>query len=289
LFLHPKHRVFFKEDKKLKSLKYLFVVLAVVALALSAGSAFADPPPPWTLTDGNSSLEIQENTSMITWLVDGVDQLYEQSWWLRVNAGPGAVAGHLGDELDWATSGFLGSSILSITYTGLSPAYVGISATATYSLLGGASGSGLADISEQLRITNSQGKDLTVFQYCDFDLGGSIPDLGTVLLNANTMKQWDETWKVEEVVTSGAANGYEIGIYPTLLNKLDDADYVLAGGATSMGPGDLSWAWEWDAGTASSYIISKDKHLSAVPEPMSMMLGMLGLGSVAGFVRLRKK
>jgi hypothetical protein len=44
-----------------------------------------------------------------------------------------------------------------------------------------------------------------------------------------------------------------------------------------MGPGDMTWAFQWDrvipaSGPGRTFIISKDKRLNVVPEPTTMFL-----------------
>jgi hypothetical protein len=50
-----------------------------------------------------------------------------------------------------------------------------------------------------------------------------------------------------------------------------------------LGPGDLAWAYQWDfvVPVGGTFQISKDKHLSGIPEPAAALLLSMGLGMIA--------
>lgn len=259
--------------------RILTVSLFIVALAAMAGIAQAQAP--FTLTDNNSVAYMETDTFMWGWSVDGVSQLYEQDWWIRIGDGPQRRLG----ELLAPTWMQLSANSLQSTFTGY-----GITATATYTLLGGVAGSGTADISEMLAINTDGRQPVSVFQYCDFDLGGDADGDMAAHVNANLIRQWDAGWVLDEVVIP-TASAWEIGPQSSILWNLQNTPgYDLTNSVSPFGPGDTAYAWQWNA-TGGSFIISKDKHISkvAIPEPMSMLLGTMGLTSVAGLLRLRRR
>jgi len=235
-----------------------------------------------TLTSGNSTAQIDTSTNMSSWIVDGKSQVYEQDWWIRVGEGPQY---RLGDYLS-ASWTQLSDNVLQGTFTGN-----GISAIATYILNGGAVGSKTSDIAEILSVTSTGREAVTIYQYCDFDLGETPDDDYAKLLNQNTIQQTDGTWRMQESVVPTPPAGWEIGPSNTILSKLQNQSGLdLAKTSAQFGPGDATFAWQWDMAVGqSSLIISKDKHLSSVPEPFSVMLGLLGFSSIAGYRKLRRK
>ena len=258
--------------------KIAIIMVTVVMVMLIAIVSHADTS--YTLANGNSTATINSSTNMWSWYVDGVSQLYEQDWWIRI--GDDGSQYRLGELLSPAWTQ-LSNNALQATFTGS-----GLTITATYTLLGGVVGSNTADIGEQLLINNTSGKKISIFQYCDFNLGNTKDDDSVIHANPYLMKQWDENWIMQESVVPSA--NWEIGPYNTILSKLQSQTGLqLSNTVSPFGPADVTYAWQWDT-TATSFVISKDKHISsAVPEPMSIILGIMGLTSVAGFGKLRRK
>ena len=148
-------------------------------------------------------------------------------------------------------------------------------------------GSGVADIGEAIRIKNTSGSslDFHFFQYSDFDLG--CPGNDVIQLGKNLQGKFNEAAQsdgavglTETVVTPGANHG-EAAFFNTTLVKLNDGvASVLSDNLNPVGPGDVTWAFQWDFTIApgGSFLISKDKYLQIqnVPEPSSMLLALLG-------------
>ena len=144
--------------------------------------------------------------------------------------------------------------------------------------------------------TSASALDFHFFQYSDFDLGGTTGGQ-TVQLGKNLSGLFNEALQTapgvaftETVLTPGANHG-EAGLFNTTLVKLNDGTpTTLNDNAGPVGPGDATWAFEWDLSIApgSSALISKDKYiqLQPIPEPSSLALISLGL---AGWLIKRRR
>jgi hypothetical protein len=175
------------------------------------------------------------------------------------------------------------------------------SVSVDYLLTGSPSGPGrmFSDISEMITIMNHSASplDFHFFQYSDFNLngvqGGQSAQIGKNLrgrFNEARLLSTSGAALTETVVTPGANHG-EAAIYPQTLALLNDgAATSLSDNLNPVGPGNVTWALEWDfiIAPGSSVGISKDKLLevSAVPETSTWMGGLFCL--FAGISRCRR-
>jgi hypothetical protein len=240
-----------------------------------------------TLTDGNSVAQINPSTSdgMFNWSVQGFNQLYQQWFWYRVGDAAGSMQ-HSIDTISTPVVSLFGTREMSSTYTAQN-----FTLSIDYLLTGGSFvGPGQmanSDIAESIRIINTSATTLTFhfFQYSDFDLGG--PSNDTVQLGRNLRGQFNDAYQQDpsagltETVTTPGANHGEVDHWHNTLDRLNGtANYTLNDSAGPVGPGDVTWALEWDLSIApgASALISKDKYLSViVPEPSTIAIGGLGL------------
>lgn len=273
-----------------KKMRAITVALGVVAAA--AISATRAEAAILTVNDLNTTVQVDTSSSsgMYNWIVDGTDQLAQQWFWYRVGSvGPEAAISTLTAA---AGTGQLGRNI-QINYTG-----VGFTIEVSYLVTGGTAGSGTSDVAETIRIINTSGQllDFHFFQYSDFDLCGTSAGDTVSFVNANTVDQTDVTGcHLSETVVVPDATHREAGIFPNTLNKLNDGVATTLVDNAGAGPGDGTWAFQWDftlaaSGQGSSFIISKDKHLApTVPEPASLLLFGSGLLGGLRAVRRRRK
>jgi hypothetical protein len=252
----------------------LFVTMTAMVAGTPAGATVI-------LTDMNSSVSIDENSQdgAYEWLVDGEDMLYQQWFWYRIgSSGPEASIDTISAPV---VLPFLGTRGVSLTYGGVGTP---LTVEVTYFLTGGALGSTQSDLAEVIRITNTGSGpiDLHFFQYSDFDLCDIGGDTVNVV-SGNQVRQSDGTCSLSETVVAPAADLWEAGEFPTTLDSLNDGMPTTLNGTSSFGPGDATWAYQWDRtiGAGSTFIISKDKSIQPIPEPGTLILIGAGLAALA--------
>jgi hypothetical protein len=254
---------------------------SLVGLVLVLGLALAPAHASVILSDGNSSVTIDNSNSLgaYAWYVDGTTQLFQQQYWYGLGTGAQSSIDTLSSTLLYS-----GTNVVGYSYAGS-----GFDLTTAYTLLGGAAGSKTSDLGEAVRINNTSGSTLAfrLYLYTDFDLGG-IPAGDTASIDAGLhhADQSGKGWIADTVVTPDANHG-EVNFWPSTLTSLDSGSlYTLNGALGPLGPGDMTWALEWDVTipAGSSWIMSLDKRLSYVPVPPtalllgSGLLGLVGLG-----------
>ncbi len=246
-----------------------------------------------TLNDGNSSVAVNLSTQagMFQWNVDGHNYLGSspgQWFWYRVGNNPEASINTL-TLVSFVNSG----NILSTVYSGN-----GFNLHLDYTLAGGTSGSGLSHVGETITINNTSGSllDLHFYQYSHFNFSGGSDSVqlgrGGVGNNFNEAYQTGSGVTLGEsvdTVTTPGANHGETAVLPFTLNRLNDGTATTLNDNMNAGPGDVTWALEWDKVLATSGVdsvlqISKAKDLQ-VPEPS--VAALLLLGVAAGGLRRR--
>lgn len=260
------------------------VVFALLACLLLAGPAMAI-----TLVDLNSTAEISTTGGISEWSVDGTDNLFSQWFWIRIGDtfeqkintidADGPLISHTDSDFD------PGKESLALRYEGL-----GLQIDVSLELAGGNPGTGTSDLLEGIVISNTSGQamDLHFFQYVDFDLGDSPSGDSVEIIPPFGVVQTGGGW-VSETADTPSFSRYEVGTFPDTVTKLNDGDADdLDNTAGPLGPGDVTWAFQWDFTLApnGTYIISKDKHL-VIPEPLTLVGLFLGIGSLVGYIRRR--
>ena len=251
---------------------YLFLLVWTGMFIVAAGTSFGSPV--FTLTDQNSvaQFDVGSQAGQFNWTVDGVSHVYQQWFWYRVgDSGPEASL----DTISAPVATLVGN-YLNVQYFG-----AGFDATLKFLLTGGQAGSGTSDIAETIRINNTSGAELPFhfFQYVDFNLSG-VPEGDTVkFLAPNTVQQSKGTTALTETVITPASSHREAAFFPQTLAALNDGlPTTLNDNAGPLGPGNVTWAFQWDANIApgKTLLISKDKQIVVIPEPATLALLALG-------------
>jgi hypothetical protein len=270
-------------------MKRLWFLIAVLGFLVALWIPTTQATPIITITDGNSSAEIDANSAgqagMYKWTIDGVNHLLRQWFWYRVGGGPESSIDSL------YTSSSVSGDSADLLYTGST-----FTIDLEFDITGGTPGSGTADIAEIIRITNTSASalDFHFFQYTNFDLGGDALD-DSVMGNIFFFKQYDDDRAFSETIATSASR-FEPNTVPIIFNSLNDgASTNLAhsglGIQSLSGSNDYEWGYQWDKTIQSggTFIISKDKKIEPIPEPTSLLLLGFGLVGIAGYAWRRKK
>jgi hypothetical protein len=257
---------------------------AMVASAIVCGGiAFQASGQTINLTDANSVVQVSTSSSagMFNWLVDGVDPLVQQWFWFRVGGAGGEA------PINTISAPTITTPDAKTLYTRYNNGAFGVEVD--YVLTGFSIGSGKSQLNESITITNGTGSplDFHLFQYSDFDLSGS----DGVLLSRNIPDNlWQKAIQTnssggslsEQVTIAPHANRAQASLFPVLLNSLNDGGPTTLNDVAGAGPGDATWAFQWDftIDPFSSLGISKLKTLQ-VPEPSIVALVFAGVAGLA--------
>lgn len=150
-------------------------------------------------------------------------------------------------------------------------------------------------MAETIRIQNVSGsaQQFSFFEYTDFDLNNTIANDRGNLDNTNSIHQRDLAGGTQaEVIGAPNFNAWEIALYPVLLGQLNSGVPINLTNTVSPLTGDVTFGMQWNFTLADggTFIISKDKLITSVPEPSSVITLSTGLAAfgLAAIRRLRK-
>jgi hypothetical protein len=272
--------------------KYLPPFLGAVVVAASLAASLSSAAV-YNLNHKNSSLVVDEVSGFTSWSVDGVQHLFGQNYFFRIgNAGGESLIQSIGAPTVNTYVNAASQSVLDLTFSHA------LFTVRTVSILQGlAPGTGKASWTESLTVQNISGAalDLHFFQYSDFDLGGNFGGQ-TVQFLANDLTS--QFYKVVQsdgsiVLTSTISTAsfpvghVEANLYASTLNSLTDGAPTTLNDVTSVGPGDVTYAYQWDIILAPSEALQISKLTTIVPEPSA--LSLVGLAALGLAWRKRKQ
>jgi hypothetical protein len=256
--------------------------IVTIAIAVTGLNLIAEPAKSAVLAlkDDNAIAAIDPdfsnnpvNTGVLFWTVDDVNHLFQNQFWYRT--------GNTGGEntlnsLNLTNVSQPTQNKVSLAYTG-NNFEIGID----FTLKGGATGSGVSSLLENITIKNTGSSllDFHFFNYTDFDLNETDDDTATI--NKNGARTSDSSILAREVVTP--SNRYQVSPTFDILNGLSDDKPTNLNNFSGPNTGDNAYAFQWDfaLGSQEVFSISTTKSISpvTVPEPTTI-LGVLSFGSL---------
>ncbi len=269
-----------REQRKRDTTMFKTTVIAIASCAGMASVSLAGGVN--VLADANSTATFDTNSGQISWLVDGVEQIFAQDFFFRRASD---TREYRVDDVNLSLDGIFTSDTNPFTDTShdaLAQLYSdgnGLQIETLFTLRGGTAGSSNADLAEQITIRNTSNASMSLsfFQFVDFDLGGDFSDDAGQIVNGNTAQQADNDFSVAETVVTPSPTLFQMSNAVLMNAFLNDNNVDNLDGSSSFA-GDVGWAFQWDITLAAGeqFIISKDK--SIVPAPGSaMLLGAAGL------------
>ena len=255
--------------------------LALLSTALPSQAAV-------TLTSGNSFTQIDPTsaTGQFNWFVDGSNELATQWFYVKIGAGAVVPISSLS-----APSISQTSNSATFSYTGM-----GVNVQATFTLNGGAAGSGVSDMPISINVSNLTGTatPISIFEYANFNLNNAAAgDLLNIVTNtpAGFITQTKGATTITENNSIDAFNRWQGGDPASVLTGVLSGTLSNTPGLnTQIGPGDEAWAVQWNDTLAatgsigSTFGVSKDEHIAGAtpglnaPEASSLAIwGLLGL------------
>jgi hypothetical protein len=231
-------------------------------------------------------------------VLGGQNQLAQQWFWYSIDGNAAAPINALnGLNVTDNAYGVDGLNDVSVTY-GSSQLSVNID----YVLSGNGAGSGSADLQEYISIlnpsTSGQSINLSFYQYSNFNLLGN--NMNSVAIAGTPSGGFSGATQttggaggngIAEVIDTPYANGAEAALVGQTLTGLNSGSYYNLNDNLSAGPGNVTWAFQWNASLnpGDTLSITKDKGLSIqiVPEPSTVALIALGMGALG--LSLRRK
>ncbi len=256
------------------------LIIASASATALAGSGSGDI----LLQDANSSATFNSDSGQVSWIVDGVENLFDQSFYFRRSTD---TQEYRVDDSNLGLVGYFASDTNPFIDTNndtFAALYEdnGLEMETTFTLRGGTNGSNTSSISELISISNNTNQSMTIsmFQFVDMDMGGDFSDDYAAVMDANVVQQWDDSNFVSETVATPVPTLFQVGNQADLFDALNDGAITNLDGTASAGPTDIGWAFQWDItiGAGQSFLISIEKNI--VPAPGSMaFLGLAGLAA----------
>jgi hypothetical protein len=256
-------------------------LIALIALAVLAPATSPLCANIIDLYDSTSHFAIDpaSQAGISAWEIDGHNYLTQQWWWYRIgDSGPETSIDKLvlsGAPVLNDTNGDGLNDQVTFSYTSAGKFLLELTTT----LVGGDPGTGVSDLADQVRVVNKSGSnlDLHLFQYVDAYLSNGAD---TVQFEPGfaQVTQTGANGAMLELLTKSSQH-HEAGLDTQTLDRLNDAVATTLNDTNYAGPGNTTWAFQWDLALRSngSALISKDI-AATVPEPSTLLL--LGAGAM---------
>jgi hypothetical protein len=259
-------------------------VLAAAALVMPRDGMAVTPTITMNDEGSSATLNPYSTAGMNSWTVNGQNQLNQQWFWYQIGGGVAQPINTISSPTVNAYSGPDGINDVVVSY-----ANAQLTLSVEYILTGGGSGSGVADMTESIMAQNISGGNLDFhfYQYSDFNLLGNGSSDSVQLFgdpgSFNYVRQWNGSTAIGEAIVSPYANRGEAAFVGTTLNELNNVSGLQLNDNTFAGPGDVTWALQWDDNLANGdmFDLTKDKslYIQVVPEPSGLALIVLGVGA----------
>ena len=276
----------------MKTIKLLQNTLVAILFASTVVQSEAQI---YTIGARDTSLQIDLAGGLSPWAVDGVNQLNLQSFYYSVGSGPAASIYSIGLPSAPSLTTNISKTIVALNTT---YANATLSVGTLFSLQSSPVGSGKATLAETFTINNLSATTQVFhfYQYSDFDLGAVSGGQSLQFSSSGSGQQYqvvqtDSSGRSLTGLITGVTGGssaqseVQAGLYDGTRFGLGGGGSVTLNNTLSAGPGNVDYAYEWDATLAagSSLTISEiqsDIQSVLVPEPSSVTLvgsGMLAL------------
>ena len=113
--------------------------------------------------------------------------------------------------------------------------------------------------------------------------------IASVSYDGNILNTTGKSWQFSKDFDPVNNTGVWTDIPDAAVVAFPSAPWGTTGGLTSFNGTGASWIWSENATENATTNDVWFRTTAAVPEPMSILLGIMGLGSVAGFRKLRRK
>jgi hypothetical protein len=264
---------------------------------LFAGTVVQSEASIYTIGARDTSLQIDLAGGLSQWTIDGVNQLNLQSLYYSVGSGPTASIYTIGiPSVPSITTN------LSHTTVSLDTAYANstIGVDTLFSLQSSPIGSGKATLAETFTINNlsATAQVFHFYQYSDFDLGGVSGGQSLQFSSNGSGQQYQVVQTGSGTILTGlvtAVTGGSFGQSEVQAGLFDGNQFGLGSGnpvtlnnTLTAGPGNVDYAYEWDATLAPGSSITISEIQTVVPEPSSVALVASGMLALALLYRRRQ-
>jgi len=264
---------------------------------LFAGTVVQSEADIYTIGARDTSMQIDLAGGVSQWTVDGVNQLNLQSFYYSVGSSPAASIYTLGlPSAPTITTNFSKTTVtLNTTYANST-----VSVGTLFSLQSSPVGSGKATLAQTLTINNlsATAQVFHFYQYSDFDLGGVSGGQNVQFSSNGSGQQYQVVQTGSGTILTGlvtAVTGGSFGQSEVQAGLFDGNQFGLGSGnpvtlnnTLTAGPGNVDYAYEWDATLAAGSSITISEIQTVVPEPSSVTLVASGMLALALLYRRRQ-